>query len=82
MQLGAGENVLAKQEVFKELVSSVMSFDGDRVMDAARNALSQGVDPVTIIEDGFAKGLRIVGKKFEDGEETSRDRDVGEAHGQ
>jgi len=59
---------LAKQDVFEELVSSVMSFDSDKVMDATRKALSQGFAPVSIIEDGLAKGLRIVGKKFEDGE--------------
>jgi len=45
-----------------------MSFDADKVMDSTRKAMNKGVDPVTIIEDGLGKGLRIVGKKFEDGE--------------
>jgi len=59
---------LARQDIFEELVSSVMSFDADKVMDATRKALSQGIAPVSIIDDGLAKGLRVVGKKFEDGE--------------
>jgi len=59
---------LARQDIFEELVNSVMSFDADKVMDSTRKAMNKGVDPVTIIEDGLGKGLRIVGKKFEDGE--------------
>ncbi len=59
---------MARQDIFEELVNSVMSFDADKVMDSTRKAMNKGVDPVTIIEDGLGKGLRIVGKKFEDGE--------------
>ena len=59
---------LSRQDVLEELANSVLSFDADKVSDATRKALNQGIDPVSIIEDGLAKGLRIVGKKFEDGE--------------
>ena len=33
-----------------------------------KKALAAGIDPSTIIEQGIAKGLKVVGKKFEDGE--------------
>ena len=33
-----------------------------------KKALAAGIDPSTVIEQGIAKGLRVVGKKFEDGE--------------
>jgi methanogenic corrinoid protein MtbC1 len=60
---------LGQEAIFDELVKAVLSFDADKVMDTTRKALSQGVDPVSIIDDGLStKGLRVVGKKFEDGE--------------
>jgi corrinoid protein of di/trimethylamine methyltransferase len=60
--------VLGQEAIFDELVKAVLSFDSDKVVETTKKALAQGVDPVKIIEDGLAKALRIVGKKFEDGE--------------
>ena len=51
-----------------DLVNAIQTFDPDKVMEATNNALKAGIDPQKIIEDGLTKGLRIVGKKFEDGE--------------
>jgi len=51
-----------------DLVNAIQTFDPDKVMEATNNALKAGIDPLKIIEDGLTKGLRIVGKKFEDGE--------------
>jgi len=59
---------LATSAVLDEVVDAVLSFDSKRVTEATRKALAQGIDPVKIIEEGLAKGLRIIGKKFEDGE--------------
>jgi len=51
----------------EEIVNAVLSFDGDKVTEATRKALSQGQDPVKIVDE-LSKALGIVGKKFEDGE--------------
>jgi dimethylamine corrinoid protein len=51
----------------EEIVNAVLSFDEDRVTEATRKALSQGQDPTKIVDE-LGKALRIVGKKFEDGE--------------
>ena len=59
---------MGQEAIFDELVNAVLSFDSDKVVETTKKALAQGVDPVKIIEDGLAKALRIVGKKFEDGE--------------
>jgi trimethylamine corrinoid protein len=59
---------LSDQAKLDDLVNSVQTFDPDKVMEATNNALKAGIDPLKIIEDGLTKGLRIVGKKFEDGE--------------
>jgi len=51
----------------EEIVNAVLSFDGDKVTEATKKALKQGQDPVKIVDE-LTKALRIVGKKFEDGE--------------
>jgi trimethylamine corrinoid protein len=50
------------------LVNAILSFDADKVIEATKRAVDDGVDPAKVIDDGLTKGLRIVGKRFEDGE--------------
>ena len=45
----------------------MLSFDGDKVTEVTKKALKQGQDPVKVLDE-LTKALRIVGKKFEDGE--------------
>jgi corrinoid protein of di/trimethylamine methyltransferase len=59
---------LPEEAVYEDIVNAVLSFDSDKVTEATNKALSLGEDPVKIVEDGLMKALRIVGKKFEDGE--------------
>jgi len=59
---------LSKEAKLDELVDAILTFDSDKVMDATNKAVNAGIDPLKIIEDGLTKGLRVVGKKFEDGE--------------
>lgn len=59
---------MSEQSKLDDLVNAIQTFDPDKVMEATNNALKAGIDPLKIIEDGLTKGLRIVGKKFEDGE--------------
>jgi corrinoid protein of di/trimethylamine methyltransferase len=51
----------------EEIVNAVLSFDGDKVTEVTKKALKEGQDPVKIVDE-LTKALRIVGKKFEDGE--------------
>ena len=59
---------MSRESIYEELANSVLSFDADKVAQTSRKALEAKLDPVEIIENGLAKGLKIVGKKFEDGE--------------
>ena len=59
---------MPEEAVYEDIVNAVLSFDSDKVREATNKALSLGEDPVKIVEDGLMKALRIVGKKFEDGE--------------
>lgn len=60
--------LLPQEAVYEDIVNAVLSFDSDKVTEATRKALNAGEDPVKIVEEGLTKALRIVGKKFEDGE--------------
>jgi corrinoid protein of di/trimethylamine methyltransferase len=51
----------------EEIVDAVLSFDADRVTEATKKALKDGQDPVKVLDE-LTKALRVVGKKFEDGE--------------
>jgi len=51
----------------EEIVNAVLTFDRDKVTEATKKALKEGQDPVKIVDE-LTKALRIVGKKFEEGE--------------
>ena len=59
---------MSKDAIFEEIRDSVLSMDPDDLMDTVRKALSRGIDPISIVDDGLARGLRVVGRKFEEGE--------------
>jgi corrinoid protein of di/trimethylamine methyltransferase len=50
------------------LENSVSNYNVDGARDAAREAIKAALDPVDAVENGLAKGLKVVGDKFGDGE--------------
>lgn len=56
------------EELVSKLMNVVISYDTEGAAKAAQDALKAGVDPVVAIEEGLAKGVRIVGEKFGAGE--------------
>jgi 5-methyltetrahydrofolate--homocysteine methyltransferase len=50
------------------LYESVLNGDAARAVSAARDALDDGTDPVTLIEDGITPAMREAGRLFEAGE--------------
>jgi corrinoid protein of di/trimethylamine methyltransferase len=59
---------LSKETLYEELADSVLTFDPDKVVEVSRKALEARLSPTEIIENGLAKGLQAVGKRFENGE--------------
>ncbi len=57
-----------KEELLKSLMDAVTSYDVDAAVNLAEEALKAGVDPVDAIQEGLAKGVRIVGDRFATGE--------------
>ena len=60
-----GETILLKEErALDEVSEAVQSYEDERVLSAVKKALEMKIDPSEIIENGIAKGLRIIGEKF------------------
>lgn len=57
-----------KKEIVNKLMNSVMNCDVEGAVKTAEEALKAGVDPVEAIENGLAKGIKVVGDRFGAGE--------------
>jgi len=51
-----------------QLVEALLEFDAVRVKRLAAKALEEGVPPLRVIEEGVARGLQEVGRRYEEGE--------------
>jgi corrinoid protein of di/trimethylamine methyltransferase len=56
------------EQILVELTNAVVNYDPELAAEAAKKALKAGLDPVKAIEEGLAKGIRMVGEKFQRGE--------------
>jgi dimethylamine corrinoid protein len=59
------KNMADKQSILMELENGIKNLQQETTVEAARKALAAGVSPVEAIEQGLAKGIRVVGEKFE-----------------
>lgn len=63
-----GGRDLSEKEIFDKLAACVLTYDIDGVKAATKQAIKDGIDPLSAIQDGLAKGLKAVGERFGDGE--------------
>jgi corrinoid protein of di/trimethylamine methyltransferase len=53
--------------VFTEMGDAVVRGDSQACVDLATKAVESGVDPLQAIQEGFAPGMEVVGRRFEEG---------------
>ena len=58
----------SEKELLAKLRDSIINLDIDGVKKAAEEALAAGVPAYRAVVDGMAKGMEVVGQKYEDGE--------------
>lgn len=51
-------------EVFEQIVEATVAGDEDRCTALARTVIERGLDPLQAIEQGYTRGMAIVGEKF------------------
>lgn len=56
------------QDLLKELARAVIELDAAQATALAEQALRMGLEPMTVLEQGLAEGLRQIGHEFEVGE--------------
>ncbi len=56
------------EEIFKKLADVVIEGNVEKAKSLAEEALRLSVDPVEAIDEGLAKGVKVVGDRFENGE--------------
>jgi len=52
------------QEIFQRLAETITNYDVEGAMELTKKALAICIQPLKIIEDGLAQGLRQVGEQF------------------
>jgi len=57
-----------QSDILEKLATSVIEGNSEAAKSAAAEALAAELDPLEVIENGLAKGLREVGRRFEAGE--------------
>ena len=56
------------EEIYEKLAQAVIEGEPDDAEELARQALDQGLDPLTCINEGLTKGIQRVGELFASGE--------------
>ena len=56
------------KELFAAMAASVVNGEVEQAAELARQAVAQGLDPVEVIEEGYAQGIREVGEGFSRGD--------------
>ena len=51
-------------EIFEKIIEATVAGDPERCVALAQETLDTGVDPLQAIEQGYTKGMTIVGDKF------------------
>jgi corrinoid protein of di/trimethylamine methyltransferase len=54
-----------KEKIFNRLIQAVIVGDTEEAAKAAQDAIDTGIEPWNAITEGLAKGMEIVGEKFE-----------------
>lgn len=56
------------KDVLERLKEAVVKFDVDAVKEACDDALQQKISAYEIVTEGMAKGMEVIGEKYERGE--------------
>ena len=54
--------------IFEEMEQAIIDGDEELCASLAQKTIDEGIDPIEAIEKGYAKGMRVLGDRFEKGE--------------
>jgi methanogenic corrinoid protein MtbC1 len=56
---------MSKTEILERLKGAIVEFDIDNIKTLAESALNQGVSAYDCVMNGMAKGMDVVGQKYQ-----------------
>ncbi|MBP2030896.1 trimethylamine corrinoid protein [Methanohalophilus levihalophilus] len=59
--------MVTQEELNEKGKAAVMDFDDEAVVEVAEECISAGLDPVSLIQDGYTAGMNEIGDQFEQG---------------
>jgi len=59
---------MSEKEILNRLKECIVKLDIEEIKQACEDALASGISPVKAITEGMAKGMNVVGEKYEAGE--------------
>ena len=57
-------NAKAQADLIEAIVDATARYDESRCVALARQSIDEGLDPLKVIQEGFSRGMQIVGEKF------------------
>jgi len=60
--------ILTEDEIFKNIVDSIVNLEEDKAVELANEALKKKMNLLEVVEKGFSAGIRKVGELWEEGE--------------
>jgi 5-methyltetrahydrofolate--homocysteine methyltransferase len=59
---------MVPNQAVNEIIDAIIHLNGDRIAELALKAVTEGIAPLTVVNDGLSAGLRKVGDLFADEE--------------
>ena len=57
-------NAKVQSNLIEAIVEATVQYDQSRCVNLARQSIDEGLDPFKVIQEGFSRGMQIVGEKF------------------
>ncbi len=59
---------MSAEKIIEDLKEAVIELNEEKAVEAAKNIIAQGIDPLVGVEKGLSSGMTIIGDKFNQGE--------------
>ncbi len=59
---------MEKKEILESMATAIIEGDEDMAKESAQNGIDMGVGPLEALEQGFSKGMEVIGAQFGTGE--------------
>jgi len=59
---------MSEEKIIEDLKEAIIGLNEGKAVEATKNLIAQGIDPLVGVEKGLSSGMAIIGDKFNQGE--------------